>query len=128
MLDPDRTFISLSKTAGSLLMKLGIVPSDSSVSDIKRAILGAYRDGQIKTVDSTKELHFLAESCINGVDCFLICVCMAGSPADNKEFTTIVKGVMLPNDARELLRMGKGLAPIGRTISANRRYEDSNDA
>lgn len=126
MLDPNKAYISLSKTAGALLKQIGASRDAASGDDIKKQILGAFNAGDITVLENSKEMHFLAEATINGVHCYLLCVTQAGSPSGRQEFTTGIKGVMLPGDARELLRINKGLAPIGRTLAAN-RWKDKHD-
>jgi len=120
MLDPNEAYISLSRNAGDLLRRLGVATSDENADEIKRCILGAISKGDVRIVQQTKEIHFLSEATLRGISCFLLCVSREGSPAGNKRFTTTISGVMLPEDANELLRINKGLAPIGRTIARNR--------
>ena len=123
MLNPNDAFIALSKRAGDLLRAVGIASKDENADDIKKTLIKAIGEGGIRIVKETVETHFLAEANVNGINCFLLCVSKSGSPAGNKRFTTVIKGVMLPSDAKELLRLNKGLAPIGRTIAQNRWAE-----
>ena len=123
MLNPNEAYIALSRRAGDLLRALGVASNEDNADEIKRMLIGCISSGGVSIVNETKEVHFLAEARIKGVHCYLLCVSREGSPAGNKTYTTTIKGVMLPSDARDLLRIGKGLAPIGRTIAAY-RWED----
>lgn len=116
MLNPNEAYVSLSKTSGCMLRNLGVFSCDEDADEMKRCILGAEANGNISVVDSTRELHYLARAVLRGCECYLLCVTTAGSPAGNLKYTTIIKGVMRPDDAIHLIKKNKGLAPIGRSF------------
>ena len=120
LFNADASYISISKTAGGLLQRL-LGHELKSFEEVRKCVVGAAMGGDISTVESTKELHFLAKANLRGRECYLLCVARDGSPAQIQPVTVIVKGVMLPDDAKHLISLGKGLAPIGSSISAQRR-------
>lgn len=122
MIDPQNTYISLSRTAGDALRQLGVVGASEDGDDIKRIIVAAASSGDIVPVESTKELHCIAKAMIAGECVYLILVTSKGSPAGNKDWTTIVKGVMQQQDFERLMNKRKGLAPISRHISKGRSF------
>lgn len=116
MITADDHFISISKTAGEILRERYPDRTDWQDFDLMRScVIASLSDGSF-TLPGSKELHQMIQVRLADRDMVLICVSTSGSPAGNKPFTTIVKGVTTPSDADRILCRARRNAPDIRVV------------
>jgi hypothetical protein len=115
VLNPSKSFISLSHTAGIRLQQMGALGDDAAFADMKRVLIAAMREtGEI--VKGTVETHLIAKIHISNAfaskDVYLVCAVAAGSPAGNLPRTTLIRGVMDEDDFTRIVQSKKGLTNL----------------